>query len=249
MTESELLDQFLAYLAGEALAELTPALAALIGESITGMTREEALRLSREQAADLVKGITDGMRDQMREIVTQALKNQDGVEGLKRALRDGLPLDGPRVARLDKYAQELAERGLTPGSAEYEAALEKRRKELIDERARTIARTETAKALEKGEQEVAQNRGATHKIWLTVSDGLVSEFCAACEAQGAIPIDGDFVGDGSFDPTPTAPGHPNCRCTVTYITDTGRGELGRQSRLQADKIARTAKAREDDEAA
>lgn len=247
MTESELLDQFLAYLAGEALAELTPALAALIGETVTGMTREESLRMSQEQAAELVKNITDGMRDQMRDIITEALRNQDGIESLKRALREGLPLDGPRAERLDKYAQELIDQGLKPGSPEYEAALEKRRQELINERARTIARTETAKALETGEQEVAVNRGATHKVWLTVSDGRVSDFCAACEAQGPIPIDEDFVGDGSFDPTPTAPGHPNCRCTVTYITDTGRGELGRQARILEEKTARTQKAREADE--
>lgn len=239
MTEEELLDQFLLYITGELVGEIVPELAALIGESVTGATRDEALDVAATQAAELVKNITDGMRENMRKILTEGLDGQVGIDEIRRRLRDGLTLDEPRLKRLDDFSQELVERGLTPGTPDYEAALERRRQELIDERAKTIARTESAKALEVGEKTVAENRGATHKVWLTVSDSRVSEFCAACEAQGPIPIDEDFVGDGTFSPVSTAPGHPNCRCTVTYITDTGRGEVGRQRQLQEEKIQRT----------
>jgi hypothetical protein len=239
VNEEELLNQFLLYITGELVGEIAPELAALIGESVTGATRDEALDVAATQAAELVKNITDGMRENMRKVLTEALDGQVGLDELKRRLRDGLTLDEPRLKRLDDFGKELVDRGLIPGTPDYDAAMERRRQELIDERAKTIARTESAKALEVGEQTVAVNRGATHKIWLTVSDSRVSEFCAACEAQGPIPIDEDFVGDGSFGPVATAPGHPNCRCTVAYITDTGRGEVGRQRQLQQEKIKRT----------
>lgn len=248
MTEQEFLDEFLAYLAADLATTITPELAAIIGEAVTGVTRDEAIALSQEQGAALVKTITESMRETIKTVIAEGLKNQDGIDGIKRRLREGLPLDGPRVERLEKFKEELLAQGLTPGTPAYDDAVEKKRKQLIDERAKTISRTETAKALEGAEQAVAANRGATHKLWLTVSDGNVSSFCAACEAQGAIPIDEDFVGDYSFAATPTAPGHPNCRCTVTYVTDTGKGEKGRQEKLQKEKMARTAKAKAKDAA-
>ena len=50
------------------------------------------------------------------------------------------------------------------------------------------------------------------KSWVTVGDLRVSkEICQLNEAAGAIPIDQPFPSGHMFQP-----GHPNCRCTVSY---------------------------------
>lgn len=245
MTEAELTDTFLKYLLDAGLAEgITEDMARAIGEAVTGLTREEALKVSREQATDLVKNIAEQMRENFKQIITDALREQVGVDEIARRLREGLPLDTQRAATLEKFKEELVQQGLTPGTPEYDAAVEKRRRELAADRARTIARTETAKAIETGERVAAESRGANMKVWITVADGRVSDFCAACEAEGPIPISEEFTGNGDFDPVMTAPGHPNCRCTVTYFTDTGRGETGRQAKLHDERVKATKAARD-----
>lgn len=245
MIETELTDIFLKYLLDAGLAEgITEDMARAIGEAVTGLTREEALKVSREQAAELVKNIADQMRENFKTIITEGLREQVGVDEIARRLREGLPLDTQRAATLEKFKEELRDSGLTPGTPEYDAAVEKRRRELAADRARTIARTETAKAIEAGEKQAAESRGANMKVWITVADGRVSDFCAACEAQGPIPIAEEFTGNGDFDAVTTAPAHPNCRCTVAYFTDTGKGETGRQGKLHDQRVKATQAARD-----
>jgi hypothetical protein len=245
MTEIELVDLFLKYLFDSGIEDGIGAdLAEELGLAITGLTREQALQVSREQAAELVKNIAESMRQNLRDILAKGLADQVGVDELARRMREGLPLTEQQLGTLEKFKQDLEATGVLPGTDAYDAAVAQRARELQADRARTIARTEAAKAIEAGEQDVAVSRGANMKVWLTVADDRVSEFCAACEAQGPIPIDEDFVGDGSFSAVQTAPGHPNCRCTVTYFTDSGKGETGRQRKLQDQRIAATKAARD-----
>ena len=83
------------------------------------------------------------------------------------------------------------------------------------DRAKMIARTETAKALGFGAQEAAIHQGRDEKRWVTSGDDLVSDECRANEAQSEkwIPIGEEFVGK-----VMTIPQHPNCRCNVRYRT-------------------------------
>jgi len=92
------------------------------------------------------------------------------------------------------------------------------------ERAKMIARTETARAYAMGEMvgaNQAKARGInTKKYWLTAKDDRV---CPTCVGLGnkytqnkAIDIDKDFISpDGKFRGL-TYPSHPHCRCTVVY---------------------------------
>jgi len=79
------------------------------------------------------------------------------------------------------------------------------------ERARTIARTETAKALGQGQKTAAKSQGRSQKRWVSQGDDGVSSLCELNAAQDWIPIDEAFISGDE-----TIPQHPNCRCTVIY---------------------------------
>ena len=88
---------------------------------------------------------------------------------------------------------------------------EKMRAKLLRDRRKTIAVTEQRIATENGAAEIAKNRGAQFKRWITAGDDRVSDMDESNEAQGWIALDEEF---SSGDNQP--PSHPNCRCTVTY---------------------------------
>lgn len=235
----EALEAFEAYVSGQLLTDMTEILMQQIAESITGVTREQALEIARTQAAEMVTNITDGMRDRMREMIEQGLADQVGVDGLAKMLEEGLTLDANRAAALETYKEELLAQGLSPDSAEFQALVTERFEDLVSERAEVIAATEMRDAIETAEQQVATDRGATHKIWMTVADDNVCDDCAGNEAEGPIEIDQAF---SSGDDAP--PAHPNCHCTCTYITDTGNGELETFKEFAKEQAALTAAARE-----
>jgi hypothetical protein len=86
-----------------------------------------------------------------------------------------------------------------------------------DERAEVIARTEISRANAAasllGAKSARDGLDLTvRKLWLTAQDDLVCEdICAANEDQGLLELDETFQ---SGDDAP--PGHPRCRCTITY---------------------------------
>ena len=85
------------------------------------------------------------------------------------------------------------------------------------ERARAIARTETATALGQGQKEIAKVEGRTQKRWITQADEHVSqEICARNAMEGWIPIGNKFQSSHSSGGWDTIPGHVNCRCVVQY---------------------------------
>jgi DNA-directed RNA polymerase subunit RPC12/RpoP len=88
------------------------------------------------------------------------------------------------------------------------------------ERARTIARTETATALGDGQKQVAKSEGRSQKKWVSQGDEGVSSLCELNAQQDWIPIDEAFISGDQ-----TIPQHPNCRCTVIY-RDTPIAEEG-----------------------
>jgi len=81
------------------------------------------------------------------------------------------------------------------------------------EKARMIARTETASALGNGMKDAAVEQGRDEKRWVTAGDFKVTSECQANEEQGWIGINDIFT--SGIDMIPQ---HPNCRCVVRYRT-------------------------------
>ena len=88
---------------------------------------------------------------------------------------------------------------------------------LSPEKARVIARTETATAWGQGAFKAAEHQGRDEKRWVTQGDDGVSDHCLDNEGQGWIAIGNNFQSG-----VETIPQHPNCRCNVRYRTS----ELG-----------------------
>jgi SPP1 gp7 family putative phage head morphogenesis protein len=100
-----------------------------------------------------------------------------------------------------------------------------------DERAMTIARTESATADVQGNmtayREARDQIGVVvMKEWITAGDDLVSEDCAGNGEQGPIDLDDEFQSGASAPPE-----HPNCRCDVLPVRfptdeEAGSGDEG-----------------------
>ena len=79
------------------------------------------------------------------------------------------------------------------------------------QRARVVARTETAFALGQGQRGAAIAQGRTEKRWTTSGD--IDDVCLENEAAGWLAIADPFPSGHD-----TVPAHPNCRCVVRYRT-------------------------------
>ena len=84
--------------------------------------------------------------------------------------------------------------------------------DMSTKRARVIARTETADALEESFLERGKAMGVTGKRWVTVGDSEVSDACRANQGEGDVAFDHVF---SSGDTRP--PQHPNCRCALAPV--------------------------------
>lgn len=97
------------------------------------------------------------------------------------------------------------------------------------ERARRVARTETATAHGQGSKQAAGLEGHNEKRWITQGDSLVSkEICAPNERMGWVPI-GDKFSSGHD----VIPGHVNCRCVNIYRTNEDKGVSSTEIRCPA----------------
>jgi SPP1 gp7 family putative phage head morphogenesis protein len=82
-------------------------------------------------------------------------------------------------------------------------------------RARMIARTETARAVSQGTLSEYRHADVGRVQWVTADDTTVCVPCDANEAMGAIPTGSVFGGTSTDAP----PGHPNCRCAIIAVPD------------------------------
>ena len=129
--------------------------------------------------------------------------------------RSLLLVDGPKNLTVSarRRVSDLVSRTVETGDTLQNLVKELRKDPGFSaQRARAIARTETATALGQGQKEAAVSQGRSEKRWVSQGDALVSqEICGPNEDEGWVAI--DYLWQGEFD---TIPGHPNCRCTVQY---------------------------------
>jgi HK97 family phage portal protein len=87
---------------------------------------------------------------------------------------------------------------------------------MIDSRAKMIARTEVTSAMNGGSLLYYKAIGATGKIWITANDEVVRETHRACQDQGEIGIDQVFDANSMQAPgMGSEPGEViNCRCSL-----------------------------------
>ena len=126
-----------------------------------------------------------------------------------------LRLDGDlNLAKMTrKRVNALVSRSVTNGDSIQTLAANMRKDlSFSADRARMVARTETAAALGQGQKEAARSQGRSEKRWVTQGDSRVNEpICRTNSGQGWIKMNDRF--QSKHD---TIPGHVNCRCVVQY---------------------------------
>lgn len=199
----------------------------------------EVLAAIRERAIsnarDMITNVTQSELVKIHEQIAAATAQGKGPREVARWLDEVKGLDSNRVKSYEKYIRELEAMDLT--DAEIESRAEAYYQKLLRDRKETIATTEMRKATSQVQAEQAKASGAKMKVWLTVGDDRVSDVCAACEAQGPIPINDNFT-SGNGEP----PNHPRCRCTVSYYSNTALNDI--YARRAAERAAATEAARE-----
>lgn len=198
----------------------------------------EVLAAIRERAIsnarDMITNVTQAELSKIHEQIAAATAQGKGPREVARWLDEVKGLDSNRVKSYEKYVRELEASDLT--DAEIQKRAEAYYQKLLRDRKDTIAQTEMRKATSQVQAEQAKANGAKFKMWLTVGDDRVSDQCAACEAQGPIPINDNFT-TGNGEP----PNHPRCRCTVSYWSNPALNDI--YARRAAERAAATEAAR------
>jgi hypothetical protein len=204
--------------------------AGLTGE-VSRIATAKARRLAEDAARSLAEQIAKADLKSMGETIAQGLEAGKRPRDLYNKLQEVKGLDSNRAKQYEKARQALEESGLS--DKEVERQLEREYQRLLRERRKTIAQTEGRIATSEARRVEAENRGAKWKRWVTSQDDRVSDICMGNEADGVIPIEQPFSSGAQ-----QTPGHPNCRCSVSYVkSDKAKesAELRQQQRIEETK--------------
>lgn len=190
-------------------------------------------------ARDLITNVTQAELSKIQAQIAEQTALGKGPREVARWLDEVKGLDNARAQAYRKYIDEL--RKLDLSDAEIERRAQAYYQKLLRDRRETIARTEMRKATSEVAAEQARLSGAKMKVWLTVGDDRVSDQCQADEAAGPIPIDDSFP-SGYSEP----PGHPNCRCTVSYYANEALTPIYEQRARERAAATAAAKSQFDD---
>lgn len=160
--------------------------------------------------------------DHARELVGK--KSLENLEVRLRAYIDArmsaiVGMNNTTKKLLRKAIDQAIEKGAT---IQQITDLIKEKYNLMAARAKLIARTETAGAVNGGSKIYYEDVGVPKKRWVTAGDEVVRESHRACGRQGSVKMDAAFVNGCRYpgDQEVNDPGEVcNCRCTIVPILE------------------------------
>lgn len=172
----------------------------------------EAIAWARNQSATLVKAITEETRAAIRTLISEGISQKVTPRATARLLRAIIGLTDQGTRAVTRRYAELVGQGVSPWRATQRA--EKYAAKLLRSRATTIARTETMRASNEGQQQLWQQAldkgflpGSAKKAW------IVADPCPKCA-----PLSGEQVPvNAEFSVGINPPLHPRCRCTMGLV--------------------------------
>lgn len=175
-------------------------------------TNPEAVAWAQREAASLVVDVTTEARAAIRAVVTQGFEAGVSPSETARLIRSSIGLTERDAGAVMKRHTSLLADGMDGAKAAKKA--EAYANKLLNSRAQTIARTETMKASNEGQEQLwaqARSKGLldsnARKVWIAFDP------CPICA-----PLDGETVGiDEDFSIGTDPPAHPNCRCTIGLV--------------------------------
>lgn len=184
----------------------------------------------QEALSKLQEAFIEGMSQDVADAVEQAL--YDGmiqgwsVDEIASEIRDVIGLNSRQARAIDNFRSGLEAAG-TYSAEEIDQMVLDRAETALDYRADMIARTESIRASNLGLHEgyrQAIDRGvfpqeAVRREWQIALDENTCPICIDIPDmnEGGVAVDEPF--DTADGPIMDPPVHPNCRCSVTYITD------------------------------
>jgi len=194
-----------------------------IGTYAFDVTDPRATTWAAARSSELVVGIGDQLRSEIRNLITSSFVNQIAPREIAQENPRQIGLFPRWAAALQdsyqrSYTSFLAE-GLTSTEAasRAERLAEAYRDRLIDARSMMIARTEVMTAANQGRAiswQQAQDAGLvdlanSSKEWIAEADAC--EECSIYDGE-IVGASDDFSSDDGMPPA-----HPNCRCTAALI--------------------------------
>lgn len=211
----------------------TTAIASLPASLSIGVRFDEsdirAIAWAEQRAGQFIVEISEEVRQQIRLLITRAIREQFTVERLALYIRQIIGLH-TRWARAvnnlyETTIQDLLGQGIALPQAESRAtvAATKYHAKLVRTRAITIARTEVIAAQNAGRylgwQQFMLQTGTPPSIlrkrWIIGPDGWGGiNVCEVCRSVGGVEVGvNDLFPTGRLMP----PAHPNCRCSAILV--------------------------------
>ncbi len=210
------------------------------------LVNPRAVQAASTEVGNMIVGISTTSADGIRSIVASSVGGDMTVTQQSRLISDIVGLDPRRAQAVANYRTSLegiangtsplsdAYRALADGrfnpasglsSSKIDTMVSRYAEKQLQDRALTIARTETMRAATLGLQTSWQeaeaaglfNPGDAMIEWVITDDAC--DLCLENEDAGPIPYGDSWPND---DP----PVHPNCRCTLSLVTDAGSDSVG-----------------------
>lgn len=155
---------------------------------------------------------------------------QSGLEVLRVDAKTGKPVDGIEVRRLrdqryDATLKRAMETGVPLKPEQIDKMVDRYQERLVQNRARTIARSESIRALNVGVAEAWRQAIEERKVsgdlvrkrWIISRDERLCPRCSAiakAQPKRGIPLHAKFDNPKGLAPVSQPPEHPSCRCVL-----------------------------------
>jgi len=204
----------------------------------SGLTRatsrvalDRARSLAETAAKSLAKDLTKAELKKVGDIIADSLLEGKRPLDIYNKLQEVKSLDSNRAKTYDNLKKKLEKSGLSPDA--QKKLLDKEYQRLLQERRKTIAQTEGRYATSEARAAAADERKDEFKRWITSPDERLCEVCDGNENDGVIPINESFSSGHMHTPA-----HPNCRCTVAYLSG------GKDKEISEKRVARKIEAKQ-----
>jgi len=238
-----------AYFTGK-VSELTLSRARRLADTaakslVQDLTKAALKKIGETAAKSLAQDLAKAELKKIGETIAQAMIDGKRPLDIYNKLQEVKSLDSNRAKTYDNLKKKLEQSGLSPDA--QKKLLDKEYQRLLQERRKTIAQTEGRYATSEARAAAADERKDEFKRWITSPDERLCEVCDGNENDGVIPINESFSSGDMHTPA-----HPNCRCTVAYLSGGKDKEISEKrvarkiaAKREARKIAAKQKAKEE----
>jgi len=184
------------------------------------LTNPFAVQAVDRQVATVVQDLVGVNSQALLSVLRQGFTQGVAPRDMARRMRDYVGLTEHYALAVERLRGNLLETGLAP--AKVDAAASRYAERLQRLRALTIARTETIRAANLGQQAAwqdAESKGlldqnTARQVWIVTPDDRLCPICEAIPDLNAdgVPLGGTFQSEAG--PLDGPPAHPSCRCAV-----------------------------------